>query len=135
MAIGCGIIEGYGMGVNAKSALLMKGIEEIQLICKKLKISEDISHSAGFGDIFLTCSSTKSRNNTLGHLIAQGKSYEQIVKKTNNTFEGYYSAKAISKIAKKLEIKLDLCQKINEILNSNYSKKEIKQQISQIILK
>ena len=135
LAIGCGIIEGYDMGVNAKSALIMKGIEEIKLICQTLKISDDISHSAGFGDIFLTCSSTKSRNNTLGHLISKGKNYEQIVQKTNNTFEGYYSAKAISKIAKKLEIKLDLCQKINEILNSNYSKTEIKEEISQIILK
>ncbi|MBL6664944.1 MAG: NAD(P)H-dependent glycerol-3-phosphate dehydrogenase [Rickettsiales bacterium] len=135
MAIGCGMIDEFNMGVNAKSALLMKGIEEIKILCQKLNASDDISHSAGFGDIFLTCSSTKSRNNTLGHLVAKGKSYEQITKKTNSTFEGYYSAKAITKIAKKLEIKLDLCQKINEILNSKYSKAEIKQQISQIILK
>lgn len=135
MAIGCGMIDEFKMGVNAKSALLMKGIEEIKLLCNTLKTSNDISHSAGFGDIFLTCSSTKSRNNTLGHLVAKGKNYDQIVKKTNSTFEGYYSAKAISKIAKKLEIKLDLCQKINEILNSSYSRAEIKKQISQIILK
>lgn len=135
MAIGCGIIEGNNMGVNAKSALLMKGIDEIKLICNTLKISDDISHSAGFGDIFLTCSSTKSRNNTLGHLVANGESYQQIIDNTKSTFEGYFSAKAICKIAKKLEIKLDLCQKINEILNSDYSKKEIKEQISQIILK
>lgn len=135
IAIGCGIVDGLDLGVNAKSALVIKGIEEIKVLCRELKVSEDISHSAGFGDIFLTCSSIKSRNNSLGVLISEGKNYQEIIEKTKTTYEGFYSAKAIVEIAKKLKIKLDLCDKINEFLNNKHTKSQIKEQISQIILK
>jgi glycerol-3-phosphate dehydrogenase (NAD(P)+) len=70
LAIGCGILEGLGLGVNSKSALIIKGVQEIQMLCKKMKASTDLANPAGFGDIFLTCSSSKSRNNSLGVLIA-----------------------------------------------------------------
>lgn len=135
IAIGCGIIDGLNLGVNAKSALVIKGIDEIKLLCKKLKLPTDISHSAGFGDIFLTCSSTKSRNNSLGVLVSEGKSYQEIIEKTQMTYEGFYSAKSISQISKKLKIQLDLCEKINEFLSKKHSKSKIKEQILQVILK
>lgn len=134
MAIGCGMIEALNLGVNAKSALIMKGIEEIKLLCHALNANIDVSHSAGFGDIFLTCSSTKSRNNSLGHLIINSDNYLDEINNSNVTVEGYYSAKAISKIAKKLEIKLDLCQKIELILNNQLSLEEIEATLTKIIL-
>lgn len=129
IAIGCGIIDGLDLGVNAKSALVMKGISEIQLICKKLKASTDLVNPAGFGDIFLTCSSSKSRNNSLGILIAQGKKVE-----AGKTYEGITSAKNAVALAKKLKLKLDLCEGINQILLSESSPEEIKKIISKAIL-
>lgn len=135
IAIGCGIVDGLGLGVNTKSAVVMKGISEIQLLCKKLKASTDITNAAGFGDIFLTCSSTKSRNNTLGTLIAKGEAYAEIVKKTGNTYEGAVSAKAILAMTKKLKLKLDLCEEIAKILETKSSPKEIKNRIITAILK
>ncbi len=134
IAIGCGILDGLDLGVNAKAALVMKGIGEIQLLCKKFKASEDISNAAGFGDIFLTCSSEKSRNNSLGRSISEGKTYAEILVKTGKTYEGASSAKAIAAIAKKLKLKLDLCVGVNEILSRKHSPKQIKAKISQIIL-
>jgi glycerol-3-phosphate dehydrogenase (NAD(P)+) len=135
MAIGCGIIDGLGLGVNTKSALIVKGASEIQILCKKLKASEDLEHAAGFGDIFLTCSSTKSRNNSLGVLLAQGKSYAEISKNSRTTYEGAASAQTISAMAKKLKLRLDLCETINEILSKNFSVSEIKNKIVKAILK
>ncbi len=135
IAIGCGIVDGLGLGVNTKSALIMKGISEIQMLSKKLKASTDITNAAGFGDIFLTCSSTKSRNNTLGTLIAKGEAYAEIVKKTGNTYEGAVSAKAILAMTKKLKLKLDLCEEIAKILETKSSSKEIKNRIITAILK
>ncbi len=134
IAIGCGIVDGLGLGVNAKSAVVMKGISEIQLLCKKMKASTDITHAAGFGDIFLTCSSTKSRNNSLGVLLASGKSYAQIAKETGQTYEGEFSAVAVSEIAKKLKLQLDLCEEINQILTRKHSPNQIKRIISKSIL-
>lgn len=134
IAIGCGIVDGLGLGVNAKSAVVMKGISEIQLLCKKLKASTDITHAAGFGDIFLTCSSTKSRNNSLGILLASGKSYAQIAKETGQTYEGEFSASAVCEIAKKLKLQLDLCEEINQILTRKHSPNKIRTIISKSIL-
>lgn len=134
IAIGCGIIDGLGLGVNAKSAVVMKGISEIQLLCKKMKASTDIVNSAGFGDIFLTCSSTKSRNNSLGLMLAKGKSYSQIVKETRQTYEGEFSAGAVCEIAKKLKLQLDLCEEINQILTRKHSPSKIRTIISKSIL-
>ncbi|MBU6339603.1 MAG: NAD(P)-dependent glycerol-3-phosphate dehydrogenase [Rickettsiales bacterium] len=134
IAIGCGIVDGLGLGVNAKSAVVMKGINEIKSLCKKMKASTDITHSAGFGDIFLTCSSTKSRNNSLGIMLAKGKSYAQIVKETRQTYEGEFSAEAVCEIAKKLKLQLDLCEEINQILTRKHSPNKIRTIISKSIL-
>lgn len=133
-AIGCGIIDELNLGENTKAALVSRAIEEILLLCTKFKASRNINIAAGFGDIFLTCSTTKSRNNFLGHQIAQGKNYKQIVKESGKTFEGAIAADSISRLAKKLKIKLNLCSAINEILVEKKSKKEISDLIKKAIL-
>lgn len=129
MAIGCGIVDGLDLGINAKAALVMKGISEIQLLCKKIKVSTDVVNAAGFGDIFLTCSSQKSRNNSLGVLLAQEKERE-----VNKTYEGISSAAAVVALGKKLKVKLDLCEGINKILTRKSSAEQIKKIISKAIL-
>ncbi|MBM5782561.1 MAG: NAD(P)H-dependent glycerol-3-phosphate dehydrogenase [Pelagibacterales bacterium] len=134
MAIGCGIIDGLDLGQNAKAALVKKGIDEILLLCKKLKGKGELTNSAGFGDIFLTCSTTKSRNNLLGFEIAKGKTYSEVSKNLNKTFEGAVSVKSIVKLAKKKKIELKLCQAIDEILTKNYSTKEIQEKITKAII-
>lgn len=134
IAIGCGIIDELSLGVNAKAALVMKGISETQLLCKKFKASSDVANAAGFGDIFLTCSSPKSRNNWLGSELAQGKTFKEISEKSGKTFEGAASAKAVAAIAKKLKLRLELCEVINEILSKKFDKKQIQTKITKAIL-
>lgn len=129
LAIGCGIVDGLNLGVNTKSALLVKGVNEIQKLCIAIKANDDLENPAGFGDIFLTCSSTKSRNNSLGLLIAKGLKPDP-----NTTYEGANSAKLIVEFAKKHNLKLDLCEEINKIIGGNYSLNEIKQNIITAIL-
>ena len=129
LAIGCGIVDGLGLGVNAKSALLVKGIVEIQKICKKIKASTKMTTPAGFGDIFLTCSSDKSRNNKLGAMIAKGEILDNKI-----TYEGMNSAKIIIYFAKKHKLKLDLCEAISKIIAGKYSPTEIKSIVIKAIL-
>lgn len=133
IAIGCGIVDGLGLGQNTKAALVTRGIEEIMILCKKMKGKGDLVNPAGFGDIFLTCSSSKSRNNALGSLLAQGKTYLQIKKEQNKTFEGAVSADLIVKLAKKMKLKLILCQTIAQIIDSNYTSAQIKALITKAI--
>jgi glycerol-3-phosphate dehydrogenase (NAD(P)+) len=137
LAIGCGLVDGLNLGVNTKSALLIKGINEIQMICKKISASTDLANPAGFGDIFLTCSSEKSRNNTLGRMIATGKNPLKIKDKSSKpktTFEGASSAKIIVKFAKKLKLKLALCETISNIIDHDFSPAEIQNQLVKVIL-
>ncbi|MBM3579200.1 MAG: hypothetical protein FJX34_00300, partial [Alphaproteobacteria bacterium] len=137
IAIGCGIVDGLGLGVNAKSALVLKGISEIQLLCKKLKASQDIANAVGFGDIFLTCSSTKSRNNSLGVLVVRGEKLEE-----GKTYEGAAASYRVVALAHRLKVKLDLCEAINQILRARlesftqkFSAEEVRKIISKAILK
>jgi glycerol-3-phosphate dehydrogenase (NAD(P)+) len=134
MAIGCGIVDGLKLGQNAKAALVNRGIQEISILCKKLKGRGDLKNAAGFGDIFLTCSTTKSRNNLLGYEIGKGKSYAQITKEMNKTFEGAKSVKSVVKLAKKVKIQLKLCEAIEQILDKDLSSVEIKERITKAIL-
>lgn len=131
MAIGCGMAEELGMGVNSKSALIMRGIEEIKILCKYFNASTKIDDAAGFGDIFLTCSSANSRNNKLGRMIAKGEKIDQ-----NITFEGLTAAISISKISQKAKLGLDLCSAINKIIKEEIcDQNQLKNMITSAILK
>lgn len=130
IAISCGMAEGLNLGVNTKSAAVMKGISEIEALCKKLKTGFNIVNPAGFGDIFLTCSSAKSRNNSLGRLLAEGKQMDK-----NTTYEGAVAAKLVVALSKKLKLHLDLCEAVNEIISHKFSQKEIEQKLISAILK
>ncbi len=133
MAIGCGIIDGLNLGQNTKAALVNKGIEEILLLCEALKIETDLTTPACFGDIFLTCASSKSRNNALGAMLASGKGYAEISKENHKTFEGAIAAKSMVNLAKKLKIELILSQTIAQILDSSYNTDKIKNLIIKAI--
>ncbi len=133
IAIGCGIVDGLKLGENAKAALVLRGLHEIELLSKKLNGGADFNSAAGFGDIFLTCSTTKSRNNSLGSSIAQGLDVAQLLS-AKKTYEGAVSAKSVAQLISRLELKLVLCETIDEILQNSYSLQDIKHKISLAIL-
>jgi glycerol-3-phosphate dehydrogenase (NAD(P)+) len=133
LAIGCGIIEELKLGENAKAALLNQGINEITILAKKMGgKAHGLLTPAGFGDLFLTCSSKKSRNNSLGILIGQGKNPGEIMADQNKVYEGAKAAKSIVKLAKNHKINLPVCFAINKILYQNKAQ-NIKEIIHQSI--
>ena len=95
---------------------------------------ENVLSPAGFGDLFLTCSSTKSRNYSLGFMIGSGKNAEKILSNKNKTYEGANAAKSIIVLAKKYKLNLILCSTIAKVLSSILSKTEIKKIIQTSIL-
>lgn len=135
LAIGCGIVDGLELGENAKAALIVNGTKEMNLLVDKLggKSSNFVS-PAGLGDLFLTCSSTTSRNNKLGVSIGNGKKISDILNDPSKVYEGFEAAQAIVDLTKKYQIKLPLYETINEILKSDLEKEDIKSIISNAIL-
>jgi len=79
----------------------------------------------GFGDMILTCTSTKSRNTSYGVALAQGK-----INEDKGVVEGYYTAKSVYELAQKLKIEMPICFMVYEIL---YNGKDINGAINDLL--
>lgn len=135
LAIGCGIIEGLKLGENAKAALLVRGVEEINNLVEKLGGSrEEFLSPAGFGDLFLTCSSRDSRNNSLGFLIGKGGNPKKILSDKNTVYEGANSVKSIVELAKKHKLKMPICEMVYNILYHKKAEHDLAKIIQKTIL-
>jgi glycerol-3-phosphate dehydrogenase (NAD(P)+) len=120
MAIAAGICHGLELGSNAKAALISLAIEEIKNFAQAWKASNssDSPITLGIpsiGDIILTCTSTQSRNATLGNRLARGESLEAILD-LGLTVEGYATAKPAYDIAQKIGVKCPIIEATYKIL-------------------
>ncbi len=131
LAIGCGIVVGKNLGENAKAAIITRGITEILTINKLLGgKSETVMGLSGIGDIVLTCTSTTSRNFSLGHSLGQGTSLEEHMENKNSIAEGYYTAKAMKELSQKLGVELPI---IDSIYNMLYQHEPVEIVIEQLL--
>jgi glycerol-3-phosphate dehydrogenase (NAD(P)+) len=136
IAICCGLVDGLDLGANCKATLINKGLEEIFYISKSLGGSpkEELLSPAVFGDLFLTCSSDKSRNYSYGFNIALGNN----IKNTEVTCEGVRAAKILQKFLNKYHINsapISLCLFVQDLIIKNIGIIDIKQSISNIFAK
>ena len=100
LAIACGALYGMKMGENAKAALITRGIAEMGRLAKALGADEKtLMGMCGFGDVMLTCSSMQSRNFSLGAMLGEGKTLDEIMASRNSVTEGVHTAKALKKLA------------------------------------
>lgn len=105
LAIASGISDALKLGNNARASLIARGLVEMQRFGKAFKAKEDTFLGlSGAGDLFLTASSTLSRNYRAGALLAKGLSVEQIKAELNEVIEGFGTAFAIEKIARQKDI-------------------------------
>ena len=73
------------------------------------------------GDLILTCSSTDSRNMSLGHALGQGESLDTVLGDRVSVAEGVASAESVTQLANKLGIELPVCQTVAELLSGQIS--------------
>ncbi len=120
LAIACGIISGMEMGENARAAAITRGLHEMTRFGEmKGARFETLTGLAGLGDLILTCSSTSSRNMSLGFALGQGESIEDIMKNRKTVAEGYHSAGILHEIASKNGLDMPLAQAVYEICYEN----------------
>lgn len=113
IAIAGGVCDGLGLGNNARAALISRGLVEMSRFGEVFGARKETFLSlGGSGDLFLTASSTLSRNYRVGLGIAQGKSMDEILDELGEVAEGVPTAKAIYKIAKEKEIYLPIAQEV-----------------------
>lgn len=113
IAIAGGVCDGLGLGNNARAALISRGLVEMSRFGEFFGArTETFLSLGGAGDLFLTASSTLSRNYRVGLGIAKGKSMDEILEELGEVAEGVPTAKAIYKIAKDKEIYLPIAQEV-----------------------
>lgn len=126
MAILSGLLEGIKITETTKALFLTEALNETSNFIETMNGNKETSYTlAGLGDLILTCTSKKSRNYTLGTLIATENKSNIDNYILNNTVEGYYTLIAINQIIKKKEISLPLVELLYKILFEGLDKKEI----------
>ena len=121
MAIGHGILDGANYPESSRFLFLTEAIYEIKSIIEYLGGNCDtIMSYAGIDDFMMTCTSSKSRNYSLGRIIGENKSMEEIDKyKSENTVEGLSSIVGIKKLLDKDTYKFKICNTLYDILYNN----------------
>jgi len=117
IALGAGMIDGLGLGDNAKGAFIAWGWAEVVSLGITLGASASTFYGlAGLGDLIATCSSTLSRNHYVGYELAKGRSLPEISASMSHVAEGVVTAVAASQLARNQGLKLPIINLIYGIL-------------------
>lgn len=117
LAIGCGIVEGRGLGRSAHAALITRGFAEMTRLAEALGgEAETVAGLCGLGDLVLTCSSPQSRNMSVGLALGGGQTLEQALAGKVSVAEGVASAPAIVGLARKHGVEMPICEAVAAIL-------------------
>ncbi len=117
IAIAAGMIDGLGLGLNTRAALITRGMTEVRRLGLKLGANpRTFTGLAGVGDLVLTCTGTLSRNHTVGKKLGQGSSLEQILAEMQMVAEGVKTAKSVYNLSRKLEVEMPICHAVYKIL-------------------
>jgi len=117
LAIATGIIDGMGLGLNARAALITRGLAEITRLGVALGgRSETFMGLAGMGDLILTCTGDLSRNRQVGLALAQGKKLDAIVADLGHVAEGVRCAQAVRALAADLGVDMPISNAVAAIL-------------------
>jgi len=117
MAIAAGISDGLGLGLNARAALITRGLAEIARLGAALGAApETLMGLAGAGDLILTATGDLSRNRKVGVELARGKALQDILKDLGHVAEGVRSAKEVFNLSKKQNIEMPVTEAVNAVL-------------------
>jgi glycerol-3-phosphate dehydrogenase (NAD(P)+) len=125
IAIGTGIVEGLGLGMNARAALITRGLTEIRRLGINLGANpHTFAGLAGMGDLLLTCTGSLSRNNTVGRKIGEGKSLQEILAEMNMVAEGIRTSKSVYNLSRRLGVEMPISHSVYQVLYEDLSVNE-----------
>lgn len=117
LAIGCGVVEGAGLGQNARASIISRGFAEmLRYGAARGARTETLSGLCGLGDLVLTCSSTSSRNFSLGKGLGQGQSAQVLLSDRATVAEGAFTAPVLQRDAKARGIDMPIVDAVCALL-------------------
>lgn len=125
IAIGAGLSDGLGFGANARTALITRGLVELQRLGLSLGAdAKTFMGMAGLGDLVLTCTDNQSRNRRFGLALGAGKSVDAAMAEIGQVVEGYRNTKEVFALARRQQVEMPICEQIYQILYEGKSAKE-----------
>ena len=124
-AIAAGMLDGLGLGLNTRAALITRGMTELRRMGLKLGANpRTFTGLTGFGDLVLTCTGNLSRNYSVGIKLGQGKKLKEILAEMHMVAEGVKTAKSVYNYSRKLGVEMPICHEIYRILYEDLAPKE-----------
>jgi glycerol-3-phosphate dehydrogenase (NAD(P)+) len=118
MAIAAGISDGLGLGLNARAALITRGLAEMARLGVALGgAAETLFGLAGAGDLILTATGELSRNRRVGLELAQGRALNDILEHLGHVAEGVRSAKEVARLARAKGVDMPVSDAVNAVLD------------------
>ncbi|RAP33075.1 glycerol-3-phosphate dehydrogenase [Candidatus Marinamargulisbacteria bacterium SCGC AG-410-N11] len=119
IAIAAGALDGLELGMNAKAALVTRGLAEIIRFCTFFKGKVNTMYGlAGIGDLLVTSSSKNSRNWNVGYFLAKGDKLDLILDRLGAVAEGIYTVKIVYQLSKKYNIDMPICNGVFEFVHN-----------------
>ncbi len=117
LAIACGVVEGKGLGQNARAALIGRGFAEMTRFGMAFGARrETLVGLSGLGDLVLTCSSTSSRNYSLGKGIGEGRSAAELLADRKTVAEGAFTAPVLARLAKEKGVDMPIVDAVDALI-------------------
>ena len=118
LAIATGLCDGLNLGLNARAALITRGIAEMTRLGLALGARPDTFMGlAGLGDVVLTATGSLSRNRKVGLLLAEGKTLQQAVDSLGHVAEGVYCARTVVQRAGVLGVEMPISEAVVALLD------------------
>jgi glycerol-3-phosphate dehydrogenase (NAD(P)+) len=117
LAIACGVAEGAGLGLNARAALISRGFAEMTRFgLARGARAETLGGLSGLGDLVLTCSSTNSRNFSLGKGLGEGGSAADLLSNRRTVAEGAHTAPVLRDAARAAGVEMPVAEAVCALL-------------------
>ncbi|MCI4590647.1 NAD(P)-dependent glycerol-3-phosphate dehydrogenase [Sphingobium sp. BYY-5] len=117
LAIACGVAEGAGLGLNARAALISRGFAEMTRFgLARGARAETLGGLSGLGDLVLTCSSTNSRNFSLGKGLGEGQSAAALLSNRRTVAEGAHTAPVLRDAARAAGVEMPVVEAVCALL-------------------
>ena len=118
LAIATGLCDGLKLGLNARAALITRGLAEMTRLGVALGARADTFMGlSGLGDLVLTATGDLSRNRRVGLLLAEGRTLQQAVDSLGHVAEGVYSARTVVERARRLGVEMPIAEAVVELLD------------------
>lgn len=118
IALAAGACDGLELGDSARASLITRGLAEMTRLAQAMGAeAKTLSGLSGLGDLVVTCTSTKSRNHTVGFRIAKGEDLRGVIQTLGSVAEGVNSTPLVMKLAEKYKVEMPIVEVVSRVLS------------------